>query len=320
MGAVIYTFRDMGEPVFEELKKTTSKVLFGICVMSFCYELLEGAVTFILGRCYNADFRYRWGVESAFLCAFYKVATLGSGTGVASLCNLVRHGVGYSESFGLSMLSFAFHRLSIAVFSAVFFLLSREFMVLYYGNYLWLLAAGCALQIAVTIVVILFCCSVTFHWLIFRILGCFQRWERVKHIVKELKYQCEGLEQSSSYLLKKKKGIAGMFLLDLIKLGFWYAIPYVALSGGGRLGFAEAAAVTAMSVMLASAIPAPAGIGSTEFVFILLFEKTVGAGPAGSALLLYRFATFVFPFFVGFLFFAARHVRKEREKKAETVR
>lgn len=55
-------------------------------------------------------------------------------------------------------------------------------------------------------------------------------------------------------------------------------------------------AITALSVMLAAVIPAPAGIGSTEFVFTGLFAGIVGTGIAGSASLLYRFATFVFHF------------------------
>ena len=58
-------------------------------------------------------------------------------------------------------------------------------------------------------------------------------------------------------------------------------------------------AITSLSVMLAAVIPAPAGIGSTEFVFTSLFSEIVGMGLAGSASLLYRFGTFVFPFLVG---------------------
>lgn len=50
----------------------------------------------------------------------------------------------------------------------------------------------------------------------------------------------------------------------------------------------ETMAITALSVMLAAVIPAPAGIGSTEFVFTGLFAGIVGTGIAGSASLLYR--------------------------------
>ena len=58
-------------------------------------------------------------------------------------------------------------------------------------------------------------------------------------------------------------------------------------------------AVTSLAFMLAAVIPSPAGIGSSEFVFTALFTVLVGTGEAGSAALLYRFATFVLPFVIG---------------------
>ena len=61
----------------------------------------------------------------------------------------------------------------------------------------------------------------------------------------------------------------------------------------------EALAITSLSVMLAAVIPTPAGIGSTEIVLTMLLAEIVGTGAAGSATLLYRFATFVFPFLIG---------------------
>ena len=51
--------------------------------------------------------------------------------------------------------------------------------------------------------------------------------------------------------------------------------------------------------MLSAVIPALGGIGSTEFVFIMMFSVVVNPALAGSAALLYRFGTFIFLFLVG---------------------
>lgn len=64
--------------------------------------------------------------------------------------------------------------------------------------------------------------------------------------------------------------------------------------------------------MLAAVIPSPAGIGSTEFVFTTLFAGIVGTGMAGSASLLYRFGTFVFPFLVGTVVVIVRYIRRKK--------
>ena len=61
-------------------------------------------------------------------------------------------------------------------------------------------------------------------------------------------------------------------------------------------------AVTSLAVMIAAVIPTPAGIGSSEVMLIALFTGIVGSETAGAAALLYRFATFVFPFLLGVIY------------------
>lgn len=96
--------------------------------------------------------------------------------------------------------------------------------------------------------------------------------------------------------------------MDLVKLAFWYGIPYVVFYKTGEITLPQTLAVTSLSVMLAAVLPSPAGIGSTEFVFTLLFAAVAGTGAAGSASLLYRFATFVFPFLVGMIIVIRRRI------------
>ena len=54
-----------------------------------------------------------------------------------------------------------------------------------------------------------------------------------------------------------------------------------------------------MSVMLAAVIPMPGGIGSSELVMTAIYSGLVGSAAAGAMALLYRFATFMFPFIIG---------------------
>lgn len=108
-----------------------------------------------------------------------------------------------------------------------------------------------------------------------------------------------------------------MIFLCLLKCCFWYGIPYllfkgVQFQGNPALTLSQVLAITSLSVMLAAVIPSPAGIGSTEFVFTTLFAGIVGTGMAGSASLLYRFGTFVFPFLVGTVVVLIRHFRRKK--------
>lgn len=311
VGVIIYTFRDSAGPILEELKCTAPSVLIGICLMSIIYELIEGGITCILCKQYHPEFKYRWGVGNAMFCSFYRVATLGSGAGIAAIIFLKEHEMEYSKAFGLYMLQYAFHKISIAIFSAIFFALSWGYMIAHYGTYTWLLTVGFIVTMLITIILILFCCSERFHKVVFAILAFFNRKGKHDAEERELRRQCDDLEEASRYLLKKKGMVAGVIGLNLVKLCFWYAIPYLLFAGSGSISLMETMAITALAVMLAAVIPSPAGIGSTELMFITLFTSSVGTGLAGSASLLYRFATFVLPFLLGALVVVHRRIHQK---------
>jgi hypothetical protein len=63
--------------------------------------------------------------------------------------------------------------------------------------------------------------------------------------------------------------------------------------------FLNICAVSALMTAIAGVFPSPAGIGSTEILYTLLFVRIEGIIQAASTMLLYRFATFIFPFIIG---------------------
>lgn len=318
IGIIVYTFRDSAGPILAQLKKTTPAVIGGICVMTMVYHVVEGLITTILAKQYRPEFTWGMGIANALYCSFYRVATLGSGSGVAAIYYLNEHGVTYGQAFGLYMLQYAFHKISIALFSLLFFGLSWDYMCEHFSDYGGLLTAGYVITAAITLGLILFCCSAGFHKLLFQVLDFVNG--KMKHrfdpLLCQLREQCGMMEESSRHLLKRKSMVAQVVGLNMLKLCFWYAIPYLVFQAKNVIALHEVMAVTSLSVMLAAVLPAPAGIGSTEFVFTSLFSEILGTGAAGSASLLYRFGTFVFPFLVGAVIVIARHVKTG---KKETV-
>ena len=278
IGIIVYTFRDSAGPILEQLEKTTPAVIAGICAMTVVYHCVEGVITTLLAKQYNREFTLGMGITNAFLCSFYRVATLGSGAGVAAIVYLGEHGIEYSRSFGMYMLQYAFHKISIAFFSMILFALNWNYMRVHFGEYMWLLLAGYLVTLIITVVLILFSCSRQF--------------------------------------MGEKRLVAGTVGLNLIKFTFWYSIPYLIFLGQGEITLPQTMAVTSLSVMLAAVIPSPAGIGSTEFVFTALFSGIVGTGLAGSASLLYRFGTFVFPFLVGAVVVIIRRIYLKKTGQA----
>ena len=132
--------------------------------MTVVYHCVEGVITTLLAKQYNREFTLGMGITNAFLCSFYRVATLGSGAGVAAIVYLGEHGIEYSRSFGLYMLQSAFHKISIAFFSMILFTLNWNYMRVHFGEYMWLLLAGYLITLIITVVLILFSCSRQFGW------------------------------------------------------------------------------------------------------------------------------------------------------------
>lgn len=314
---IVYTFRDSAGPILEQLKATTPLVISGICIMAIIYHLLEGLITTVLARQYVSDFTWRQGVTNALLCSFYRVATLGSGAGVAAVVYLGEQGVSYGESFGLYMIQYAVHKSSIALFSVLMYLGCYSYMNTYFAEYRGLLLAGYGVTAVITVVLVLFACSRRFHHVVLKLLEWINRKCKGRFAVQmaQLEEQCTMLEDSVGRLLKKPRVLFIIVLLHLVKFCFFYGIPYLSFAGNRAISFTNTLAITSLSVMLAAVLPAPAGIGSTEFVFTALAAKIVGMDTAGAVALLYRFGTFVFPFLVGALVAGARRVRKRRKQR-----
>ena len=71
-------------------------------------------------------------------------------------------GIEYGGGFGLYMIQYALHKMSIALFSAILFVMNWEFMKSWFGDYAGLLAGGYAVTFVITIGLFLFCCSKKF--------------------------------------------------------------------------------------------------------------------------------------------------------------
>lgn len=310
---IVYTFRDSAGPILAELKETSLWVVFIISVLAVIYELVEGWITYSFARKYNPTFTYRMGVESAFYCSFYRVATLGSGAGVAAVYYFNEKGIEVSKGTGMYMVEYVLHKVGIAIFSAIFFLVSFGFMSGHYGEYTWMLISGYGITIVIAVILLLFGCSKRFHSLLLLLVDKLNRKGRFDEQRALLQEQCTILEDASSKLLHEKRFVLGILGKNLLKFAFWYSIPYFVLMDTGAVTLPQAMAVTSLSVMLAAVIPSPAGIGSTEFVLAMLFEVLVGAGAAGSATLLYRFATFVLPFVIGAVIVIVRRIARRRK-------
>lgn len=134
------------------------------------------------------------------------------------------------------------------------------------------------------------------------------------------------LQAESRSLLQDPILLLHLFLCNVLKFTIWYIIPWIVFcnSLGGEYGdlpfsFLQCFALTSLSQSLAGVIPTPAGIGSVEAVFTLLFRRLLPEAKALSAVLLYRFATMLLPCAIGaFFVLGERIISLHRKRERQT--
>ena len=296
---ILYTFQGSWRDILNQLAKTSPLIILLIGGASVVYHLFEGWITCSLSKRYNPRFRYRDGVYCAFFCSFYRLSTLGSGQGVAAVIFLGKKEVGYSEATGLYMIQYMLHKVSIALFSGIFFVINWKVMSHHYKNYAGYLILAYVLTVLIAIGLILLAVYPKSHSLILWLGNKLNFHHKLDGMLKKLENGARIMEKSTSELLKDWKTIVIIVLKNLAKLCFWYSIPFLILLGSGEISILTSLSVTSLSVMTAAVIPTPAGIGSTELIMTSLYSLVVDVNKAGAITLLYRIATFIFPFVVG---------------------
>lgn len=244
----------------------------------------------------------RQGVRITFICEFYRMITLGNGSGFAEIHYLHKSGMEAGSAAVLTMIQYMVKR------TAVMLLGILGFAVLWGDGdtrtvcreYALFMAAGCAVTAGVIVVFTALALSTRIASWVGQLLNLLPRklpsWEKRSSKWKE---QIRLLNQSGKDFLKQKRRILCTLMLQIMKLLFFYSIPASLLFGRIGISFAETALLMAAAYMLSGIIPAPSGAGALEFVFLLFFSCFTDPGGALSVILIFRFATWVLPFGVG---------------------
>ena len=318
VGLIIYVFRDMAGPITSQLVKTSPVVVAAILGATLLYGVIESCITFILMRQVENNMTFFDANIMTYFVAFYRVSTLGSGTIVASTLFMKHCRIQPSKALGLYSIDYAIHKMTICVMAVALFLANREYMLGVFGKYSSYVVLGVIATILITMAIVLFACWPPFHrflrWLIEKADALFKG--RFAKQIDSLSGQTAMMEDATRVVLKKPWLIVVVMLLDICKFACWFAIPYIVCHNLCDMNIVTSIGITAMSVMLAAVIPMPGGIGSSELVMTAIYSGLVGPAAAGAMALLYRFATFMFPFIIG-AFTAIFFKRFKRYKAAQ---
>ena len=188
---------------------------------------------------------------------------------------------------------------------------------LFYSNgpsMIWFIIAGILLTIV--IVAFLLAMSVSLNVQIFfvSLSNKLFKSERLRKWVDTCNQQIYSLRETVQTIIQDRTALLRIYLWNMLKLVFWYVIL---IENHPKIDFLLTISFISFAVVLSGVIPTPAGIGSFEFVYLLLFRPVVGTVDAVSSLLLYRFSSFILPFLYGFVYVIAERRRVIKEEIIE---
>lgn len=329
-------YKDSFREIWEGIRQVKAGELLVCLLLAGTGYLLEGMTIFrMMGAVIPSPSLWE-GVFIAYVCEFYRLTTMGNGSGVAEIHYLCKSGMRkkkgspIAEAKGgqewpqgekiapgsatvLTMIQYIMKRIAIMGLGLLSFLIlcqkenTRE-LCREYGVFV---SAGCVISAGV--IGIFLALSLwervaaailrALEWLSGKIPAkesVFQKWRE----------QIMLLNHSGKAILGQKKRMLCAVLIQMGKLLLFYGIIAYLLKGATEMGAGMCILLMALAFMLSGVIPAPSGAGALEFVFLLFFSRFVNTGTAVTAMLVYRFATWIFPAAVGGVFLAADRRRR----------
>lgn len=313
LGIVCWMFRDSFWDVIQEIKKMNHWLLAVICLCSVGCSCIEGLAFTLLAKNHLKTFSWKAGAGCSYFTSFYRTATIGTGTAAACAYYLYKKGVDASCAVGDATVQYVFQKLAVVVWGGIAFFTERSMLAEHFAKYRRLLLISYALTVVICLFLVLLCVSEAFHTGILTVAQALDRKGRMQKKIWQGEERLQELRKGTLEILAEKKKLFLLLGLEILKLGCWYVIPAVLLSD---LSVSPAACIgtAALAATMSGILPAPGGLGTTEAVFVLMFSCLVPQSRAVSAMLLYRFATYMLPCILGGIcVFITGKMKAERE-------
>lgn len=302
LSLALFIYRDSFRDIMAGLRQVTWLHILISVLLSIAYYILEGITIHSMASMIVLQDSVWNGIAIAFQCEFYRLITLGSGAGIAEIHYLHKNGIEPARGTMLTMLQYIMKKTGIMVLGVLGFagLYRNENTINVCEQYAGFLGAGCV----ITVIIVLFLLFIALSpsvmlWVIWIMDKITQRVPSLSEKTNFLKEQMTALNQTGKIIFCQKKRLAWIILLNLIKLAAMYCIPAYLLYGKSQLTPAECFMLMAVVYMLSGVIPAPSGVGSLEFVFLLFFGVFADSSVVVPAVLVFRFATWILPFAIG---------------------
>jgi uncharacterized protein (TIRG00374 family) len=302
-GVMYYFVRHSMTDILVQLSQTSLSIVTAVMALGTIYLFIEGRSVKEIASGFQPDFTTKDGLFTVCYSGFYRIVTFGAGTLISEVNFYRKNGLKLSQGVGVTALHMVMYKLAVLTYAVVGLVIQFS---LFYGkasNMIWVILAGMIVTFVIIAFLIALSVSVNIQVAFVVISDKLFKRKRIRDIVDKCNTQIYSLRETVNAILHDRTAFLRIYFWNVLKLAAWYVIPYVVLAPNHPdIDFLLTLSFVSFAVILSGVIPTPAGIGSFEFVYMLLFGPVVGTVDAASSMLLYRFATFIWPFVIGFIY------------------
>jgi uncharacterized protein (TIRG00374 family) len=302
-GVMYYFVRHSMTDILVQLSQTSLSIVTAVMALGTIYLFIEGRSVKEIASGFQPDFTTKDGLFTVCYSGFYRIVTFGAGTLISEVNFYRKNGLKLSQGVGVTALHMVMYKLAVLTYAVIGLVIQFS---LFYGkapNMIWVILAGMIVTFVIIAFLIALSVSVNIQVAFVVISDKLFKRKRIRDIVDKCNTQIYSLRETVNAILHDRTAFLRIYFWNVLKLAAWYVIPYVVLAPNHPdIDFLLTLSFVSFAVILSGVIPTPAGIGSFEFVYMLLFGPVVGTVDAASSMLLYRFATFIWPFVIGFIY------------------
>lgn len=301
-----YYLRASFSDIFKELGETSLWLLMLVTALGIAYQYLEGKMVKETIAPFSKTFTTINGMMASCYAAFYRVITFGTGTIFAEINFYHRKKLTLSQSVGIAILRFILFKVASLTIALIALIVSFKDLYQFSPSFVWVLIIGILINIALSGGLLIAALSIKLQISLVNVCHRFLKNEKAREAVDRGNLQINALRKMLHEMMGNKSVLFKVYFWSLVRILVWFIIPYVCLRDNHPdLNFFLTVSLISFITVIAGVIPTPAGIGSFEFVYLIVFRELVGTVDAASSLLLYRYSTFLIPFLIGLIYVVA---------------
>lgn len=292
----------MADAFAEVLDTPTIKVL--LCFLAAnLFFVTEGVIINKMTATGEKRLSVLQGISCSYMCTFYRLATLGSGNGIAQLYYYNAKGIEVSRATGMAISQYTFQKITIGVMGVCSYL----FLIVWGNQKLLAYSVYMLLGVVVISLICLFLFLITVSkkisdWVMNLARKMIKEKSRLYPQLDRAQNAIDSLQGQGRIIWHDKKLFFQVVLFNIFKFACWYVIPGILFFGNFNVNPFFCLTLMAVCNMLGCVMIAPSGVGTLDFVFAIFFGAVISeAEDVAAAIMIYRFFTWVLPFLFGLI-------------------